>query len=82
MNASKLTERIQRFMKNKDGKELNEKEAQDYLVQQLFVLRSEEEQAKDPDEMINYLGSFGPRKVCQYQVSVQDIRSFLSQRVS
>lgn len=82
MNASKLTERIQRFMKNKDGKEMTEKEAHDYLVQQLFVLRSEEEQAKDPDEMINYLGSFGPRKVCQYQVSFANVCLFRSQHIS
>lgn len=70
MNASKLTDRIQRFMKNKDGNEFDRKEAQGYLIQQLFVLRPEEEQQnKDPDELMSYIGSFGPRKVCQYQVS-------------
>ena len=82
MNASKLTERIQRFMKNKDAKEMTEKEAHDYLVQQLFVLRSEEEQTKDPEEMMNYLGSFGPRQVCQYQVSFENGFLFRSQHVS
>lgn len=69
MNASTLTRLVQRFLKCQDHAELNRLQAQDHLFKQLLLLRSEEEQAsKNAAEIMDYLASLGPRKVCQYQV--------------
>lgn len=70
MSASKLTRLVQRFMKCADERQFSRKEGENFLIQQLFVLRSEDEQSKDIEALIGYIASFGPRKVCQYQVNI------------
>jgi hypothetical protein len=69
MNEATLIAQIERFLNCKDHKEFDRIKAQAYLLQQLFVLHPDQEQAKkSPLEQLNFISSFGPRQVCQYQV--------------
>jgi hypothetical protein len=69
IQPAKLTAHLQRYMKCKDLPEHDRRQAQGYLLKQLFLMRPLQEQNKDPAELLQYLTSLAPRQVCQYQVS-------------
>ena len=70
MSGAQLVRQIQRFLKCLEHPEFDKQQTQTYLTQQLFILRPNNDQKNATlTELLDYIGSLGPRQVCQYQVS-------------